>query len=121
MRNILLIITFLSAVTLTFGQTPKDVEASKTRDHVNRLANDEDQLILISLNLVGVPKSTQVKLKDELLSYKNDVISLDYNETNQSINLLHYGSLPTRRIMAILDNYYIEHTVVVSNQKQSKQ
>ena len=119
MKNIFItfgLVIFFANVSFAQTQTAKKMVVSTTK--VNVPINEK--IYLITLDLAGIPQPVQEKLMDQLFAYKNKVISIDYNQTKQIIQVQQNGSEPNRTIMEIVNNFNTQYNVVISNVFQAK-
>lgn len=118
MKNIL---TFIIGFVLFLNgysqsQTPKEIEQEKASIRIPMSQSNSNQVKSITFNLKGVPKNEQGALKDEFTTYKDKVITLIYNEDQESMVLVYKSIIPYSKILYILNNHGVSSSAILENE-----
>jgi hypothetical protein len=98
------------------NQTPKEIEEEIASVRIPMSQSNSDQVKSITLNLKGVSKNNQGALKDEFTTYKDKVITLIYNEDQESMVLVYKSIIPYSKILHILNNHGVSSSAVLQNE-----
>tara|TARA_R110001592_G_scaffold219624_1_gene474102 strand:+ start:2648 stop:2995 length:348 start_codon:yes stop_codon:yes gene_type:complete len=107
----IVILTLISS--LGYSQTAKEIEEQKKSTlRVDQQSISQNKITTLSLNLIGVSKNNQGALKDEFLSYKRQIVSLDYDEFTETM-VIKYSGLSDEKIASLLDKHQISISAIV--------
>jgi hypothetical protein len=109
-----LTIAFLSFSLFCFSQNTEKISTERQQAQLlkAKLVKNNNSLKTLTLNLVGVPKNNQGALKDDFTLYKKELISLDYNEFDETM-IIKYYSLSDEKIASLLDKHQINSSAIV--------
>ncbi|MDB4533280.1 hypothetical protein N9242_00290 [Vicingaceae bacterium] len=107
---ILILLSFLAQ-----SQTTEQIKEQEIAVKMSGLRPGSETIKTLSLNLIGIPKNNQGALKDDFLDYKKKIISLDYNEFNESMVIIYFG-LSKEKIDFLLKSNEI-NTSIINNTK----
>lgn len=62
----------------------------------------------------GYPLLTFESLKEELISWKEKVKSVELNESTNRFTLIHYGIMENRELFDVLNKYSLEKNAIIS-------
>ena len=99
-----------------FSQNLNEVSESRKQAQLlksNSINSNSISIKTLNLNLVGVTKNNQGALKDEFLTYEKKVVSLYYDENNETM-VIKYTGLSDEKIAFILDNNGVNINAIVN-------
>lgn len=79
----------------------------------HQVVKNTDEKTLI-LNISGIPLLTFESLKEELISWKEKVKSIEINDITHEFTLIHYSILENRELFDVLSKYGIEKNTIKS-------
>lgn len=109
--NKLLLNTILILMPALFSAQSESLIDSNLNAVNEENVKTEKKLIL---KTTDYPILTFESLKDELISWKEKVKSVELNEANQQFILVHFSTLENRELFDLLTKYNIEKNAIVS-------
>ena len=113
MKNSLTLVLLLLSMAC-FSQNTEKISTERQQAQLlkAKLVKNNNSLKTLTLNLVGVPKNNQGALKDDFTLYKKELVSLDYNEFDETM-IIKYYSLSDEKIASLLDKHQINSSAIV--------
>ncbi|MCB9361590.1 MAG: hypothetical protein H6587_11170 [Flavobacteriales bacterium] len=110
-----LTIAFLSFSLFCFSQNTEKISTERQQAQLlkAKLVKNNNSLKTLTLNLVGVPKNNQGALKDDFSTYKKKVVSLDYDEFNETM-VIKYSGLSDEKITSLLNKHQVNDSAIVN-------
>jgi hypothetical protein len=114
MKYFLTIVILTLISSLGYSQTAKEIEQNVAANNkIGLQQQNQTKIKTLSLNLVGVPTNNQGALKDDFTLYKEELVSLDYNEFTETM-VTKYSGLSDEKIISLLNKHQVNDSSIVN-------
>lgn len=108
MCKILLFISCIFLTSLSFAQTPDSISHIELTETINK------ETKTLRINISDYSLENMESFKEELISWKEKISSVDIKEENNELIVTHFLTLDNRELYDVFKRYNIDKNSIIS-------